>query len=111
MTLALPVTARLLGSVGEPSAHDSRPRGVLLPHTSPAGPDRQKSRSPRGPGGLRTIPVLLDMCRDIEELCPDALLLQYVNPMAMPAGPSPSGAPRAGAGRGGPRAGGQPRPL
>jgi alpha-galactosidase len=33
--------------------------------------------------GLRTIPVLLEVCRDIEELCPDALLLQYVNPMAM----------------------------
>src|SRR5215218_4067762 len=31
MTLAWPVTARLLGSVGEPSAHDSRVRGVLLP--------------------------------------------------------------------------------
>jgi alpha-galactosidase len=33
--------------------------------------------------GLRSIPVLLDVCRDMEELCPDALLLQYVNPMAM----------------------------
>ncbi|MCS6881255.1 MAG: alpha-glucosidase/alpha-galactosidase [Oscillochloridaceae bacterium] len=33
--------------------------------------------------GLRTIPVLLDMCRDMERLCPDATLLQYVNPMAM----------------------------
>jgi alpha-galactosidase len=33
--------------------------------------------------GLRTIPVLLDVCRDMEERCPDALLLQYVNPMAM----------------------------
>jgi alpha-galactosidase len=33
--------------------------------------------------GLRTIPVLLEVCRDMEELCPDALLLQYVNPMAM----------------------------
>jgi alpha-galactosidase len=33
--------------------------------------------------GLRTIPVLLDICRDMEEVCPDALLLQYVNPMAM----------------------------
>ena len=32
---------------------------------------------------LRTIPVLLDICRDLEELCPKALLLQYVNPMAM----------------------------
>ena len=33
--------------------------------------------------GLRTIPVLLDVCREMEELCPDALLLQYMNPMAM----------------------------
>jgi alpha-galactosidase len=33
--------------------------------------------------GLRTIPVLLDVCRDMEELCPNALLLNYVNPMAM----------------------------
>ena len=33
--------------------------------------------------GLRTIPVLLDMCQDMEELCPDVLLLNYVNPMAM----------------------------
>jgi alpha-galactosidase len=32
--------------------------------------------------GLRTIPVLLDVCRDIAEACPGALLLQYVNPMA-----------------------------
>jgi alpha-galactosidase len=33
--------------------------------------------------GLRTIPVLLDVCRDMEDVCPDALMLQYVNPMAM----------------------------
>ncbi|MBX3014690.1 MAG: alpha-glucosidase/alpha-galactosidase [Caldilineaceae bacterium] len=33
--------------------------------------------------GLRTIPVLLDLCQDMEELCPDATLLQYVNPMVM----------------------------
>src|SRR3954468_20264803 len=33
--------------------------------------------------GLRTIPVLLDVCRDMEDLCADALLLNYVNPMAM----------------------------
>jgi alpha-galactosidase len=33
--------------------------------------------------GLRTIPVLLDICRDMEAVCPDALFLQYVNPMAM----------------------------
>jgi alpha-galactosidase len=33
--------------------------------------------------GLRTIPVLLEMCSDMEALCPEALLLNYVNPMAM----------------------------
>ena len=33
--------------------------------------------------GLRTIPVLLAMCRDMEELCPNVTFLQYVNPMAM----------------------------
>jgi alpha-galactosidase len=33
--------------------------------------------------GLRTIPVLLDIANDMEALCPQALLLNYVNPMAM----------------------------
>ena len=33
--------------------------------------------------GLRTIPVLLDMAGDMEDLCPDVTFLQYVNPMAM----------------------------
>jgi alpha-galactosidase len=33
--------------------------------------------------GLRTIPVLLDICRDMEELCPDVTFLNYVNPMAI----------------------------
>lgn len=32
---------------------------------------------------LRTIPVMLDYARMIEELCPDAWLLNYANPMAM----------------------------
>ncbi|MFN2304615.1 MAG: alpha-glucosidase/alpha-galactosidase [Anaerolineales bacterium] len=32
---------------------------------------------------LRTIPVYLEMCKDMEELCPDVFLLNYVNPMAM----------------------------
>lgn len=40
-----------------------------------------------GPGGvfkgLRTVPVLLDICADIEELAPDAWLLNYTNPMAI----------------------------
>ncbi|MBP7051995.1 MAG: alpha-galactosidase [Phycisphaerae bacterium] len=38
-----------------------------------------------GPGGvfraLRTIPALADMSRDMNELCPDAILLNYANPM------------------------------
>lgn len=33
--------------------------------------------------GLRTIPVILDMCNDMEELCPEVFFLNYVNPMAM----------------------------
>jgi alpha-galactosidase len=41
----------------------------------------------RGPSGifraLRTIPVMLDICRDMERLCPDAILLNYTNPMSM----------------------------
>ncbi len=40
-----------------------------------------------GPGGLfkglRTIPVWLDILRDAEELCPNALVLNYTNPMSM----------------------------
>ena len=40
-----------------------------------------------GPGGvlkgLRTVLVLLDICMDIEELCPNAWLLNYTNPMAI----------------------------
>ena len=39
-----------------------------------------------GPGGifraLRTIPVVVDIAQDMEELCPRALLLNYANPMA-----------------------------
>jgi alpha-galactosidase len=33
--------------------------------------------------GLRTIPVVLDLARDMTEVCPDAYLLSYSNPMAM----------------------------
>lgn len=40
-----------------------------------------------GPGGLfkalRTIPVWLDVLKDCEQLCPDALVLNYTNPMSM----------------------------
>ena len=33
--------------------------------------------------GLRTVPVLVDIARDMRELCPHALLMNYVNPMAI----------------------------
>jgi len=33
--------------------------------------------------GLRTIPVLRDFARDMEEVCPDALFLNYTNPMSI----------------------------
>jgi len=33
--------------------------------------------------GLRTIPVILDICRDMEELCPDAWLINFTNPAGM----------------------------
>ena len=41
----------------------------------------------RGPSGifraLRTIPVMLDIARDVERYCPAAYVLNYTNPMAM----------------------------
>lgn len=40
-----------------------------------------------GAGGLfkalRTVPVILDICKDIEELCPDAWLINFANPAGM----------------------------
>lgn len=33
--------------------------------------------------GLRTIPFLLELAGDMKELCPDALLLNYTNPMGI----------------------------
>ena len=48
---------------------------------------RQTIADTLGVGGifrsLRSIPVVLDMCRQIESVCPNALLLNYTNPMAM----------------------------
>jgi len=41
----------------------------------------------RGPSGifraLRTIPTMVSICKDMERYCPDAILLNYTNPMAM----------------------------
>jgi alpha-galactosidase len=48
---------------------------------------RQTIADTLGIGGVmravRTLPVLLDMAADMEELCPDALHINYANPMAM----------------------------
>jgi alpha-galactosidase len=33
--------------------------------------------------GLRTIPFMLDLVQDMRELCPDALLMNYTNPMSI----------------------------
>src|SRR6202040_3247244 len=48
---------------------------------------RQTIADTLGIGGimraLRTIPVLIDMCKDMERLCPQVVHLNYVNPMAM----------------------------
>jgi alpha-galactosidase len=48
---------------------------------------RQTIADTLGIGGimraLRSIPVLLDMCHDMERLCPAVVHLNYVNPMAM----------------------------
>ena len=51
---------------------------------------RQTIADTLGIGGimraLRTIPVLEDFARDMEEVCPDAWFLNYTNPMAMLSG-------------------------
>ncbi|MBE6598766.1 MAG: alpha-glucosidase/alpha-galactosidase [Ruminococcaceae bacterium] len=51
---------------------------------------RQTIADTLGIGGifraLRTIPVLEDFARDMEEVCPDAWFLNYTNPVAMLAG-------------------------
>jgi alpha-galactosidase len=48
---------------------------------------RQTIGDTLGVGGvmraLRTIPVLRELCRDMEAVCPNAWLLNYTNPMAM----------------------------
>lgn len=48
---------------------------------------RQTIADTTGIGGifrnLRTIPVMLDVAKDMQEVCPDALFLNYTNPMAV----------------------------
>ena len=56
----------------------------LIPHQ--VGGLRQTLADTVGVGcimkGLRTIPVMLDFARDMERLCPKAIMLNYTNPMA-----------------------------
>ncbi len=58
---------------------------VLIPHE--VGGLRQTVSDTVGVGGimkgLRTIPPMLDIARDMERFCPKAILLNYTNPMAM----------------------------
>ncbi len=48
---------------------------------------RQTIGDTNGIGGifraLRTIPVMMDFARDMEQVCPDALFINYTNPMSM----------------------------
>lgn len=63
-------------------------RGVDLRETETVIPAkygiRQTSGDSTGPGGLfrsiRTIPTVLAMARDMEQICPDAWVFNYVNP-------------------------------
>ena len=72
-------------SVGGPS-YDGAPyyHEVMIPRSYGV---EQSVADTIGPGGvfrtLRTAPVMLEICRDVEEICPDALVLNYTNPMAM----------------------------
>jgi alpha-galactosidase len=62
---------------------DATKKDLLIPQRHGV---RQTIGDTLGIGGifrsLRSIPVVLDMCRDIEQVCPDAQLLTYTNPMA-----------------------------
>ena len=64
-----------------------RPGRLRARHRDPAALRRGAVRGRHVRAGrrfraLRTIPVLLDLCAELDEVAPDALLLNYVNPMA-----------------------------
>ena len=66
-------------------------KGVDLRETETKIPAKygilQPSGDSIGPGGLfrsiRTIPAVLEVCRDIEAICPDAWVFNYINPTAV----------------------------
>lgn len=63
-----------------------RPGGLEGLRLDEAIPDRYDvlGQETTGPGGtsfaLRSIPQVLDLCRAMEEICPDAWLINYTNP-------------------------------
>ena len=63
-----------------------RYRGLDCRVADELGGIRMCSGDTIGPGGvfrtLRELPVILDCCRDIAELCPDAWVINYINPTA-----------------------------
>ena len=66
--------------VGEPLASEHRVE-IPLKYGIPEGaPDAGASGVFYG---LQQVPVILDICHDMEELCPDAWLINYTNPMAI----------------------------
>lgn len=61
---------------------DARIKDELIP--SKHGVLGQETNGPGGLfKGLRTIPVILDIIKDMEELCPDAWLINFANPAGM----------------------------
>ncbi|HFK0047652.1 6-phospho-beta-glucosidase [Listeria monocytogenes] len=61
---------------------DARVKDERIPNSY-----RVVGQETNGPGGmfkgLRTIPVILDICKDMERLCPDAWLINFANPAGM----------------------------
>jgi len=57
---------------------------ILIPKTYGIDTNIGDTRSVSGIfRALRTIPEMLGICRDMEQLCPNAIMLNYTNPMAM----------------------------
>ncbi len=61
-------------------------RGIDCRISEELGGIRMCSGDTIGPGGifrcLREFPRIMDCCRDIEDLCPDAWVINYINPTA-----------------------------
>ena len=57
---------------------------ILIPKKYGVDINAGDTRTPSGfMRALRTIPVMLDICADIEKYCPDAIVLNYTEPISM----------------------------